>query len=68
MSFQYRCNIGMSTGEKNRYFAIIADAYADKSDKEQLSFCVRTVADSFESAEGFLGFYELENIKSGTIA
>ena len=67
MSFQYRYNIRMSTGEKNRYFAIIADAYADKSDKEQLSFCVRTVTDSLESAEGFLGFYELENIKSGTI-
>ena len=67
MSFQYRYNIRMSTGEKNRYFAIIADAYADKSDKEQLSFCVRTVTDSLKSAEGFLGFYELENIKSGTI-
>ena len=54
------------TIEKNRYFAIMADKYIDKSNKEQLSFCVRTVADSLEPAEEFLGFYELENIKSGT--
>ena len=55
------------TIEKNRYFAIMADEYTDKSNKEQLSFCVRTVADSLKPAEEFLGFYELENFKSDTI-
>ena len=55
------------TIEKNRYFANMVDEYTDKSNKEQLSFCVRTVADSLEPAEEFLGFYELENIKSDTI-
>ena len=55
------------TIEKNRYFAIMADEYTDKSNKEQLSFCVRTVADSLEPVEESLGFYELGNIKSDTI-
>ena len=53
------------TIEKNRYFAIMADEYTDKSNKEQLSFCVRTVADSLKPE--FLGFYELQNIESDTI-
>ena len=53
--------------EKNRYFAIMADEYIDKSNKEQLSFCVRTVADSLEPVEESLGFYKLGNIKSDTI-
>ena len=55
------------TIEKNRYFAIMADEYTDKSKKEELSFCVITVADSLKPAEQFLGFYELENFKSDTI-
>ena len=55
------------TIEKNRYFAIMVDECTDKSNKEQLSFCVRTVADSLKPVEEFLGFYELENIKSDTI-
>ena len=54
------------TIEKNRYFAIMADEYTDKSNKEQLSFCVRTVADSLKPTEEFLGFYELEHFKSDT--
>ena len=57
----------LMTIEKNRYFAIMADEYTDKGNKEQLTFCVRTVAGSPELAEEFLRFYELENIKSDTI-
>ena len=36
------------TIERNRCLPIMADEYTDKRNKEQLSFCVRTVADSLE--------------------
>ena len=43
MARQILCS-KLMTIEKNRYFAIMADGYLDKSNKEQLPFCARTVA------------------------
>ena len=45
----------------------MADKYTDITNKEQLSFCIRTVDNNLEVKEDFLGFYELENIKSVTV-
>ena len=44
----------------------MADEYTDITNKEQFSFCIRTVDDNLEVKEDFLGFYELENMKSVT--
>ena len=52
---------------KCKYFSIMADEYTDVSNIAQLSFCTRTVDRNFNVNEEFLGFYELENIKSNTI-
>ena len=49
-----------------KFFSIIADEGTDISNKEQLSFCVRTVVDNINVDEDFLGFYEIDNIKSET--
>ena len=52
------------TIEKNRYFAIMADEHTDKSNKEQLSFCVRTVADSLKpERKSFLDFISERTLK-----
>ena len=37
------------------------------SNKEQQSFCVKTVGDNFNVDEDFLGFYEIGNVKSETV-
>ena len=50
-----------------RYYSIMADEGTDVSNKEQLSFCIRTVDQDLNSFEDLIGFYELENIKSDTI-
>ena len=50
-----------------KFFSIIADEGTDVSNKEQLSFCLRTVDQDLNPSEDFIGFYELENIKSDTI-
>ena len=42
----------------------MADEHTDITNKEQFSFCIRTVDDNLEVKEDFLGFYELEKIKS----
>ena len=49
------------------FFSIMADEYTDITIKEQFSFCILTVDDNLEVKEDFLGFYELENIKSITV-
>ena len=49
------------------FFAIMADEYTDISNLEQLSMCLRTVTDDLEIEENFLGFYELNDIKSDSI-
>ncbi len=52
---------------QNGFFSIMGDEYTDIGNKEQLTFCVRSVTDELEIHENFLGFYELSNIKSDTI-
>ena len=52
---------------ERRFFSIIADEGTDVSNKEQLSFCLRTVDDNLDPFEDFIGFHQLENIKSNTI-
>ena len=56
----------LETIRKNVFFSIMADEYTDITNKEQFSFCIRTVDDNLEVKENFLGFYELENMKSVT--
>jgi hypothetical protein len=53
--------------QERRFFSIIADEGTDVSNKEQLSFCLRTVDDNLDPFEDFIGFHQLENIKSDTI-
>ena len=53
--------------QDRKFFSIIADEGTDVSNKEQLSFCLRTVDDDLNSFEDFIGFHHLENIKSDTI-
>ena len=53
--------------KERRFFSMIADEGTDISNKEQLSFCLRTVDDDLEAFEDFIGFHQLENIKSDTI-
>lgn len=50
-----------------RFFSMIADEGTDVSNSEQLSFCVRSVDEALNVNEDFLGFYEIDNIKSETI-
>ena len=52
---------------KNGFFAIMCDEYTDVNNKEQLSFCIRTVNEQLIVDEAFLGYYEIANIKSETI-
>ena len=42
----------------------MVDEYTDTTNKEQFSFCIRTVDDNLEVKEDFLSFYELEKINS----
>ena len=42
----------------------MADECTDTFNKEQFSFCIRTVDDNLEVKEDFLGYYELKAIKS----
>lgn len=49
------------------FFAIMADEYTDIKNLEQLSMCLRTVSNDLKVEENFLGFYELNDIKSDTI-
>ena len=50
-----------------RFYSIIADEGTNISNFEQLSFCVRSVDDKLNVDEDFLGFYEINNIRSETI-
>ena len=50
------------------FFALIADEYTDISNKEQMSICIRWIdPESLSGCEDFLGFYEVQDIKSETI-
>ena len=50
------------------FYSIMCDGYTDVSSKEQSSFCIRWVNESLDVFEKFLGFYEIPNIASDTIA
>ena len=52
---------------KNDYFSIMCDEGTDCSNLEQLSFIIRSVDDDLKVHEDFIGFYEIDNIKSDTI-
>ena len=52
---------------RDSFYATICDVYTDISNKEQLTLCLRWVDVLFNIKEDFLGFYELENIKSDKI-
>ena len=50
----------------SKFFGIIADEYTDISNKELLSMCFRWIKD-LRVLEDFVGYYELPDIKRGTI-
>ena len=52
---------------RDSFYATICDEYTEISNKEQLTLCLRWVDELFNIHEDFLGFYQLENIKSDTI-
>lgn len=52
---------------RDSFYATICDEYTDISNKEQLTLCLRWVDELFNINEDFLGFYELQDIKSDTI-
>ena len=51
-----------------KFFSTITDEGTDVSNKEQISFFLRTMDQNLNSFEDFMGFYELENAKSDTIS
>ena len=53
--------------KENGIYSLMSDEWTDIANLEQLSNCVRTVNDSFEVFERFLGFYEIPDIRSETI-
>ena len=53
---------------RSRMFSLMRDEYTDASNKRQLSMCVRWIDDSLNPHEDFLGFYELPNVATNTIA
>ena len=57
----------LKTIRERRFFSIIADEGTDVSNKEQLSFCLRSVDENLNAYEDFIGFHQLENIKSDAI-
>ena len=58
--------VKVSTIREWKFFSIMADEGTDVSNIEQLSSCVRSVEDNLDVSEDFIGFYELDNIKSET--
>lgn len=52
---------------RDSFYATICDEYTDISNTEQLTLCLRWVDEVFNVHEDFLGFYEVEDIKSDTI-
>ena len=50
-----------------RFFSVMVDEAADISNLEQAVFMIRTVNESFEANEIFLGLYQVESITSDSI-
>ena len=46
----------------------MCDEYTNVSNKDELTFCMRWVDNDVEVSEEFLGFYEIRNMKSNSIA
>ena len=57
----------LATIRDRKFFSIMADEGTDISNLEQLSFCARTVVNDLNVDKDFLGFYEIDNIKSETV-
>ena len=57
----------ISKNIQTTYYSIICDEYTDISNKEQLTLCLRWVDQFLTIREEFIGFYEIQNIKSDTI-
>ena len=57
----------LPTIRDRKFFSILVDEGTDISNLEQLSFCARTVDEGLNVDEDFLGFYEIDNIKSETV-
>ena len=49
------------------FYSMMCDEGTDCANREQLSFNTRTVDGELEVHEDFLGFFEVDNIKSDTI-
>ena len=52
---------------ESNFFSIMADEGTDLFDIEQFLFCVRSVDGNLDVWKYFIGFYELEDIKSKTM-
>ena len=52
---------------KSPYFTIMVDETTDCSNKEQLTFIIRSVDENFEVSEDFLGMYNLLTTTAGSI-
>ena len=57
----------LDTVRERRFYSMMTDEGTNVSNAEQHSFCVRSVDDNLNVDEDFLGFYELDNIRSATI-
>ena len=61
------CRSKLANILKCQFFSMTLNEYMDVNNVEQLSFCLRTVDEKLNVREYFLGFYELDNIRSSTI-
>ena len=59
--------IKVSTIREQKFFSIMADEGTNIGNIEQMSFCVRSVDDNLDMSGNFIGFYQLDNIKSETM-
>ena len=65
MSNQIVTNLLKSVG--NYIFSVVCDEYMDVSNKEESTFFMHWMNNDLEVSEKFLRFYEIPDIKSGTI-
>ena len=65
MSNKIVTNLLKSVG--NYIFSVVCDEYMDVSNKEESTFFMHWMNNDLEVSEKFLRFYEIPDIKSGTI-
>ena len=58
----------LDVAKSSKFYGIVADEYTGISNKQLLSICLRWVGENFIGNEDFVGYYEISNIKSDTIA